>query len=134
MKNLTLPKIVEQVGKLSDRRKEVYRQYQELKAQEDAWKTRLIEEFQSIGLRSAKTNDFTASMVSKPGISIQHEQSVIDWLKNAPNIETDQYIGLKKTEFKSLAMSLLKDTGEVVPGTELVNTEYLSIKAVKEKK
>lgn len=134
MKNLTLPKILEQVGKMTAKRREAYGQYQLLKEQEDGWRNRLIEELQKIGLRSAKTADFTASMVSKPNISIQHEQSVIDWLKNAPNIETDQYIGLKKTEFKSLAMNLLKDTGEVVPGTELVNTEYLSIKANKGKK
>lgn len=123
--------LVDELGQLGQASKELYGQYKAVEEQKAEVRAALTEALQMTGLRSAKTSAFTASIAVKPSIQITHEQSVIDWLKESPNIETDQYIGLKKTEFKTLATALLKDTGEVIPGTEVLQQETLSVRANK---
>lgn len=131
MSDVTVTDLVSALGDLKKQSAELYKQYKEVKTIEDIARNDLVEALNTSGMKSVKTDKYMASMVSKPSISILHEQSVIDWLKETPNVEADQYIGLKKTEFKTLALAMLKGTGEVVPGTELVNTESLSIRSNK---
>jgi hypothetical protein len=98
---------------------------------EDSLRVDLEMGLKESGLMSAKNDQFTASISQTPTIVVTHEQSVIDWLKTTPDVESDLYIGIKKTEFNSFAKTLLKGTGEVIPGTELQTREALSIKANK---
>jgi hypothetical protein len=129
MSNMDLNKRITDLGKLTDKSRKLYKEYKELKESEDNHRSALLEEMRIVGLRSAKTDKYTVSVTPRPNIQIQHEQSVIDWIKNTPDVEDDQYIGLKKTEFKPLAMALLKETGEIIPGTELVTTESITIRS-----
>lgn len=131
MSDVTVTDLVSALGDLKKQSADLYKQYKEVKNIEDIARNDLIEALRASGMKSVKTDKYMASMAYKPSVNILHEQSVIDWLKETPNIETDQYIGLKKTEFKTLALAMLKGTGEVVPGTELVNTESLSIRSNK---
>lgn len=94
----------------------------------------LLEALEATGLKSAKTDDFTASIVSKPNIIVTHEESVIDWLKHQPDIEPDQYIGLKQSSFKPLAAQWFIKTGEKIPGVETQITETLAIRTNKKEK
>jgi hypothetical protein len=123
--------LVDELGTLSQQSKELYGQYKAIEEQKAGVRAALTEALQTAGLRSAKTSNYTASVSVRPSVQVVHEQSVIDWLKDTPDVETDQYIGLKKTEFKTLAMAVLKNTGEVIPGTEVVQTETLSVKGNK---
>lgn len=126
---LNVSQLVTEVGKLSKKSSGLYKEYKDLKQQEDLLKKALLEELRAAGLMSAKTGQFTASISQRKNIVVQHEQSVLDWLQNTPDVETDQYIGLKKAEFKTLAMAMLKNTGEIIPGTDLETNESITIRS-----
>lgn len=132
--NKSLSELLAELGKARQDSNNAYERYKELKGIEDALRYELDVMLHEQGLKSAKGQDFTASLVETPRIVIKHEQSVIDWLREAPNIETDQYLGIKSAEFQSLAKSLLKNTGEVIPGTEVEVKESLAIKSNPKKK
>lgn len=106
-----------------------YEAYKEVKGIEDQLRYELENMLTAMGLKSAKGADFTASIIEKPTIVVKREQDVIEWLQSTPDIESDRYIGLKTTEFKSLALSLLKGTGEIIPGTEVEARESLAIRS-----
>lgn len=95
----------------------------------------LFQELQANQLRSAKGLDYTASIVERPSIIINHEQDVIEWLKATPDIEYDLYVGLKTTAFQTLAKAVI-GSGQEIPGTLVVVNESLSIRSniKKEKK
>lgn len=129
----TVSELVTKLGAMSTESRALYKRYKELKEVEDVLRFELTQALHETGLLTAKTPEFTASIAKRPSVMVVHEQSVLDWLRETPDIETDQYIGLKTTNFKTLAMSLLKGTGEIIPGTELVETESITIKANKKK-
>jgi hypothetical protein len=123
--------IADLLSKLGDVKTEAnghYKRFKELKESEDSLKAELLIVLQETGLKSAKGEKYSVSMAQKTDFVINHEQSVIDWLKDSPEVESDAYIGLKLTPFKTLAKEILKTTGEVVPGTDLVTSEYLTVK------
>jgi len=125
---------MKKLGKLRLETENAYEDYKIKRIELDSLKNQLIEELEAIGLKSARTDDYTASIVSKPSIVVTHEPSVIDWLQNNPDVEPDVYIGLKQSSFKPLAQQWLTKTGEIIPGTEPQITEYLSIKSNKKDK
>lgn len=125
---MNVSELVDQLGILSTEGKALYKKYKALKEQEDSLRTDLYQTLQSSGLKSAKTNAYNAVISVKTDVLVQHEQSILNWLKTAPDVEADAYIGLKKTEFKTLAKQVLKETGEVIPGTELSTSEVLTIR------
>lgn len=125
----TLSKLVTALGKARIKRVIAYEKYTELRNNEALIRTELYAELQTVGLLSAKGEDYTASIVQKPTIVIRHEQTVMNWLRETPNIESDLYIGIKQDAFKGLAQSVLKTTGEIIPGAELEMRENLSIRS-----
>lgn len=128
-----LSSLVTSLGKARERRVKAYDSYAELRDKENAVRTELYAELQAVGLRSAKGLDFNASIVETPTVVVKHEQTVLNWLRESPNIESDLYIGLRTDAFKGLAQSVLKSTGEVIPGTALEVRETLSIRSNKKK-
>jgi hypothetical protein len=126
---MSLSELVAALGEARTASSNAYEGYKEIKGHEDQLRYELELKLHDMGLKSAKGEDFTASIVEKPTIVVKHEQSVIDWLKNTPDVEPDRYIGLKTTEFQSLAKSMLKGTGEVIPGTEVEVRESLAIRS-----
>lgn len=129
---MTVSEMVTALGELSSASKDLYKQYKEVREKEDILRTELVIKLKESGLMSAKTDSYTASLAKKPSITVTHEKEVLTWLKKS-KLETDQYIGLKTTNFKVLAMSMLKGTGEIVPGTEIVEVESLSVRSNKKK-
>lgn len=128
---MDIANLVAALGELKAAQSEAYKAYKGMKEAEESLKAQLMEQLQSAGLKSAKGENYQATVSDKPDIQITHEQSVINWLNETPNVEADAYIGLKKTEFKGLALQILKETGEIVPGTELLTKEVLSIRSNK---
>lgn len=125
---MSVSALIEAIGELKSAQSETYKAYKEMQKTEAELKTQLMEELHAIGLKSAKGEKYSASISKKLDIAVTHEQSVIDWLENTPNVESDAYIGLKVTSFKPLALKVLKETGEIIPGTETVTKESLSVK------
>lgn len=128
---MTIPELMEKLGSARRASKDVYDAYKAAKELEDGLRAELDTKLRSEGLRSAKNDDYIASITSKPLVKITDERAAINWLERQPDIETDLYIGLKKAAFDGLVKAALKTDGEVVPGTELENNEYLTIKEVK---
>jgi len=126
-----IAKLIEAIGELKSAQSETYKAYKEMQNAETELKTQLLDELHRIGLKSAKGEKYSAAVSSKMDIAVTHEQSVIDWLNNTPNVESDAYIGLKLTNFKPLALKVLKETGEIIPGTITVSKESLSIRESK---
>jgi len=131
---MSLSELVAALGNAREASSNAYERYKELKGLEDQLRYELEAKLRSDGLKSAKGADFTATITEKPTIVIKNEAAIVEWLNNTPDVESDQYIGLKATEFKSLAQSMLKGNGEVVPGTEVEVRESLAIRANTKKK
>ncbi len=131
---MNISQLIEAIGETKSEANKLYKAYKELSDKEVAYKSELQIKLTEMGLKSAKGDKYSASIAQRSNIQITHEQSAIDWLNNEPNIETDQFIGLKTTEFKKLALYRLseKGGGEIIPGTEMVMSESLSVKANKE--
>lgn len=127
---MNISELIESIGETKSEANKLYKIYKELLEKEDALKSELQIKLSEMGLKSAKGDRYSASIALRPNIQITHEQSAINWLKEEPNLETDQYIGLKTVEFKKLALHRLseKGGGEIIPGTELVIRESVSIK------
>ena len=128
---MTLSELLQKLGENKQESAKYYGKYKELKEQEDALKFELTDMLHEMGLKTAKGDLFTASIAEKPTIVIKNEKEVVEWLKNTPNIESDFYIGLKANEFKKMATVMLKDTGELANGTEVIVNESLSIRSNK---
>ena len=120
--------LLKQLNGASNLSKKAYLAYKEAKEIEDRLREDVREIMLSTGLLTAKTKDLTASIVYKPTIEIKHEQSALEWVRNEPNLEQDQFIGLKP-EFKKFALHRLKETGEIIPGTQAIMNQSLSIRS-----
>ncbi len=127
---MNVSELIEAIGKTKSEANKMYKTYKDLSEKEAVLKSELQIKLTEMGLKSAKGEKYSASISPRPNIKITNEQSAIDWLNNEPSLETDQFIGLKTTEFKKLALYRLseKGGGEVVPGTELVMSESVSVK------
>lgn len=128
---MTLPELMEQLGRARKASQDAYEAYKMHKSVEDDVRADLDARLRSEGLRSAKNDDYIASIATKPVIKVVDERAALDWVRHQPGLETDLYIGLKKTAFDGLARMALKTNGELVPGVEFENNEYLTIKEIK---
>lgn len=104
-------------------------QVKEAKTIKDDIQFKLIEKLQESGLKSIKTNEANYSLTTKSDIKVTDENSVMEALK--VNGVYDDYVHpkLDTLMFKNYAKSVLNNTGEVITGTELTETTYISIKS-----
>lgn len=80
------------------------------------------------GLKSAKTDDLTVSMVQKPAFKVTDERALINYIDDEPTLDLRSYLRLDLRSVDTLAREALHKNGEVIPGGEIVTSEYLSIK------
>lgn len=125
---MQISELIEAIGINKKRQSEAYKNYKELKEIEDIWKLELAAMLEEAGAKSFKGEKYSAIVSSKSDIVVTNESEVIEWLKNDPNVEEDVYIGLRLTAFKPLANEVLKKTGEIIPGTDRIIKDSLSIK------
>lgn len=128
-----LPELMKELGTIRAKKDAIYHEFEQWRGREQELREVIMAELQAAGLKSAKSDDYTASIATKPRIRLRDERAAIDWLQNTPNVEADHYIGIKMTMFEPLALTALKETGEIVPGTELENNEYLSVRKAAKK-
>lgn len=128
---MELTNLIDLYGEQKTKANALYAEYKTLMEEVERTRRSLQIALESTGLRSAKSEKFGVSTVTKVDVFISNEHLAMEWLKDAPNIEADAYIGLKTTAFKKLATEMLKQTGEVADGTEVMQKETISIKANK---
>lgn len=127
----TLSELVDQLGELKREANAHYSAYKDMQVHIAELSGLLQAKLELVGLRSAKSAKYGASISQRTNVVVTSEVAVKEWLLNEPNIEHDFYIGLKLTPFKQLANQVLKETGEVIPGTEREIKETITIKANK---
>lgn len=98
---MTLSELLQELGELKTVANNHYKAYKDLKLKEDELKAQLIAKLDEAGLKSAKGDKYSVSKVTKHDVVVTHEQSVLDWLKETPDVEEDAYIGLRTTQFKT---------------------------------
>jgi hypothetical protein len=128
---MKVSELLKKLGKNKKASAELYKQYKVFKDEEESLKYDLIVLLKDSGLKSVKGQDFTASLTETPTIVIKDETALLEWLQNTPDIESDFYIEVKKSEFNTLAKQMLKETGELANGTEVETRESLAIRSNK---
>ncbi|NDK09140.1 hypothetical protein EOM39_07945 [Candidatus Gracilibacteria bacterium] len=98
-----------------------------LKAEKENLQNKLIVYMKDNNLKSWKTNENTFSIVSKYDVQVIDELRLMQEL-NLKNLTGYIIQKIDTTRFKSLANSLLKETGELFNGTTTVLSEYVSIR------
>lgn len=94
-------------------------------------KEKVFMELQKAKLKSARTDDFTVSIAVRNSLQVTHQNTLMEWLKNEPNVEPDLYIQINKRALEPLVKQALKETGEIVPGVEFTQSEYISLRSNK---
>lgn len=127
MEDLTVPQLISLVGQSAVQNRTLYKQYTESKEQEYQARAILQEKLRESGMLSAKTENYMVSITKKSDVNVIDDKAAIAWMRDR-KLDLNYYVGLKKTEFKTMARAMLKETGEVAGGTEVVETESLSIR------
>ena len=120
--------LLEIIGEKRRMLNQMYSEYKNGMVELANLKNQLLLMLEENGLKSIKSNNYGVSIVTKPKLNILSEQSIREWLENTPDIESDAYIGLKLTPFKSFAIQYFKDTGEMIDGIEYSSEQTLSVK------
>jgi len=131
---MELQSLIDEYGELKSKANKLYSEYKDLVVVVEEKRYELQKMLEATGLRSVKSANYGVSTVSKRNIAVTNEHLVMEWLKDTPDIEGDLYIGVKLTQFKQLADQVLKQTGEIIPGTEVSTKETISIKKVSNEK
>jgi hypothetical protein len=107
---------------------------EEAKKVAETTKDLLMHELEQSGLKSIKTDVATVSIVKKPVYTV-NEREVTEYLKEQPDLDIDEFFvtSMDKRKVTMYAEHQLKTTGEVIPGIEASETEYLMVRQVKEK-
>jgi hypothetical protein len=126
---MDLTQLIDTYGAMKKDANELYKQYKGMQETLGQLQQELQAKLEETGLKSAKSMKYGVSTVTRRNILITDEHAVLEWLQNEPEVETDFYIGLKVTPFKTLATQYAKDTGEIIPGTDVEHKETISIRA-----
>ena len=99
-----------------------------LKAEKDGIQQQLLKALNESGIKSIKTDQCFFSSVLKHEPVVVDEHAVIEALKSRGLLEDHMVIKLDAIRLKSTANALLKESGEVLDGMEIRDTEYISIR------
>lgn len=96
----------------------------------NAVQLKLIDAMKEVELKSLKTETHNFARTVKKDIKVSDPNLVMDELKKRKLYNEYVKPKLDTISFKAMAKAMLKDTGEVMEGTELSETEYMSIKSI----
>lgn len=128
---MNVSELIEEIGTKRNELNKMYSEYKKGMIELSELKQELQQSLIASGLQSAKSKNYGVAIVPKPKINVVSESAVKEWLENTPDIESDQYIGLKLTPFKQLATIWFKDTGEMIDGVEYATDEAITIRSNK---
>ncbi len=93
----------------------------------DAVKQTILETLKEAKMLSLKTETGTASITRRQTVKITDETQVKNWLE-ANGWELDEYLVLDKLRTKPILENAVYKNGEVIDGTSLETSEYLSLR------
>lgn len=127
---MDLPQLISAAAEANKKAQEAYEAYATLKSASDVLRQQTIEKLHETGLKSAKNDNYSASISIRPSIMVVDETQVIEWIKKN-KMDLSIYTGLKKTAFDPIAKAALQKTGEIVPGTQIIEKESITIRSNK---
>lgn len=101
---------------------------EQAKADKETVQTTLLMTMEKGGLKSLKTDDYTFSAVVKADPRIVDEEALLADLDQRGLKDDVLVTKIDTYKVKSIASGLLKETGEVLNGTEIVESAYMSIR------
>lgn len=92
----------------------------------------IIDAMHKDGLKQIKTDDETVSIATRVSYDVNEPRWRV-WAAEQPDLELDMFYvtTLDKKRVTSHAEQTLKETGEIIPGIEARETEYLSLRSNK---
>jgi hypothetical protein len=128
---MTIQEKAEQLLKLRQQINAVKETLIPLQAEKDALEQNLMDHLKKQGFASVKTGQATISIAHRKSLVITDENILVQDLKKRG---LNDYIkeAINKELFKGVA-DQMKKTGELMEGTVLQDTEYMSIREAKEK-
>lgn len=82
-------------------------------------------------MRSEPTDKGYYAMRVKANKQSVDQNAALEYIRNRPDIEDDLFLNVNNAMYKELAKQEIKKTGEVLPGIETYETEYVTIRKVK---
>ena len=116
-KLLKLSFLKEEINALSEKKKE----FDDIKSEI------MFDMAASKSKRSESVNGIYAVRAERTDIKVIDQEQVKQWLTDN-EFAIDEYVRLDLTRVSPLVKSALKETGELVPGTEVQTNEYVSVK------
>lgn len=119
-----LAEIRSEINQVKDALKPLEQKREEIQAE-------LIEVMRENELKSIKTDDYNFARTVKKDFKVINELEVIEELKKRNEYENYVRPKIDLIGLKNYATSLLKGTGEILEGMEPTESEYMSIKTLK---
>jgi ribosomal 30S subunit maturation factor RimM len=112
---------------------ELLKQKKEIDQQLDALRQVAMDSMQAVGLKQIKTTNATVSIAKRVTPEVD-EVGFRVWAGEQPSFELDTFYvqSLNKKKVVDYSKHLLKQTGEVVPFISTTESEYLSVRPIKE--
>ena len=101
---------------------------EEARIRRDECQSKLIDEMKEAGFKSVKTEEGSFARVLKKDVKVMDEDALLKDLSKRGLKKELMVTKLDTVRFKSVANSLLKETGEVFSGTQVTESEYISIR------
>jgi hypothetical protein len=124
-------KLAASLARIREKEKEIKSLLDSIKEEKREVQAKLIEEMSKLGLKSLKTDTHNFARIVKKDVSVCNESAVISSLKKAGIKDDYVHEKLDVLAFKGYAKALLKNKGELLDGTDITESEYMSIKSVK---
>jgi len=128
---MDVSELKELAEKLAEKREQVNcsKEYLEgLKAEKDVLQQNLLDALKSVDVKSIKTENCFFSMVTKQEPVVVDIEALESDLKARKLYDDLVVTKIDSTRLKSTAKALLKETGEVMSGMEIRDTNYISIR------
>lgn len=112
---------------------ELLKQKKEIEQQLDALRQVAMDSMQAIGLKQIKTDNATVSIAKRVTPEVD-EVGFRVWANEQPSFELDTFYvkSLDNKKVVDYSKHLLKETGEIVPFISTTESEYLSVRPIKE--
>lgn len=112
---------------------ELLKQRAEIDEQLNALRQVAMDNMQAVGLKQIKTDNATVSIAKRVTPQVD-EIGFRAWAKEQPSFELDTFYvkSLDKKKVVDYSKHLLKETGEIVPFITTNESEYLSVRPIKE--
>lgn len=124
-----IKEIMQDLAKARSAQRDAYSYVKSLNGEVSTFREELDASLRELGLKTASTEDglLTAYFSRRVSANVFDPDATRDWLAKNDMIVND-YFRPDSTRLASLAKGALKETGEIIPGLELVTNEALSLK------